>query len=386
MNAAILAVALMRLKLDTTPAGAARRPHVIDCALAFAALALWLYGARLGAEPAAVNKTKVESLTSIPSQAELVCESTQAGEKSEFGYPANELYVADSAGGHLTRVTHNQRLYNHFAVSPNRKMIAANRYDHGDTNKNGKVEAFDRKTLWVIDLEHKQEWPLVPDTDAGWGGIDWTPDGEYIVTGMTVNNAIDIFRIRPDGTGLENLTKNLNKLLAVDDTQKNVTDVSTSFDGKWITFLYSNKRMGASRIAMMRMDGSEARFVTDPRGVKSAGGVWHAGDYDPEFSPDGQYITFERTTDKHLGASGSTSMDIMRIRIDGTEVKDLSPAGNQGVSGIPDWSADDRIVFSEWNEVDRWMGTVIVNGDGSNYHRVEKLKGCTHVRWIPKAQ
>src|SRR5947208_1576705 len=99
---------------------------------------------------AQVQKTKVDSLTAIPKEAEVVCETTRDKEKSEFGFLSNELYVADAEGGHLTRVTHNRRLYNHFAVSPNRKMIAGNRYDAGDTNKNGRIEAYDRKTLWVI--------------------------------------------------------------------------------------------------------------------------------------------------------------------------------------------------------------------------------------------
>ena len=76
-------------------------------------------------------------------------------------------------------------------------------------------------------------------------------------------------------------------------------------------------------------------------------------------------------------------MDVMRIKLDGKDLRRLSPKDNKGVHGIPDWSADNRIVFSEWNEVDRWTGTVLLNADGSNYHRVEKLSGCTHVRWIP---
>ena len=268
---------------------------------ALAALALFL-----PALPAEVKKIKVESLTPIPKEAEVVCESTRDGEKSKFDFPSNELYVADAEGGHLTRVTQTRALYNHFAVSPNRKMIAANRYDAGDTSKNGRIEASDRKTLWVIDLEHKEEWPLAAEYDAGLGGIDWTPDREYIVASMRVDGLIDIYRIHPDGSGFQNLTKNVNKLLHVDDDQKFVSDVSVSFDGKWIVFLYSNRRIGPHRIAMMRMDGSEAKFVTDGGGstVKSAGGGWTPGDFDPEFSPDGQFVVFQRST----GAPGGLGL------------------------------------------------------------------------------
>jgi len=331
----------------------------------------------------AIQKIRMESLSAIPKEAELVCESTMAGENSEFGFPSNELYVADSAGGHLTRVTHNKRLYNHFAVSPNRQMIAANRYDQGDSNKNGSIELMDQKTLWVIDLEHKQEWALVPQYQAGWGGIDWTPDGEFIITSITVDGLTDIYRIRPDGTGMENLTKKLPKLLGV-PRHNFVSDVSVSFDGKWITFLYNTRRSEPNRIAVMRIDGSAAHFVTDGGGAasKRVAQAIDLGDYDPEFSPDGQYICFQRTNGQNrIGMFATT--DVMRIKIDGSDLRRLSPADNRGIHGISDWSADNRIVFSEWNEVDRWTGTVLVNADGSNYHRVEKLKGCTHVRWIP---
>jgi hypothetical protein len=51
--------------------------------------------------------------------------------------------------------------------------------------------------------------------------------------------------------------------------------------------------------------------------------------------------------------------------------------------GISDWSRDGRIVFSEWNRQEGWSGPVLVNPDGTNYHRIEKLKGCAWVRWIP---
>jgi Tol biopolymer transport system component len=166
-----------------------------------------------------------------------------------------------------------------------------------------------------------------------------------------------------------------------------VSDVGVSFDGKWIAFLCVAKRGDMCRIARMRMDGSEAHFVTDGGGAeaRNPGNMWGSGDFDPEFSPDGQYICFQRTTPRRVAFGGVASHDVMRIRIDGTDLLRLSPEGNQAVHGISKWSADNRIVFSEWNQQENWSGVVIVNPDGTNYHRVEKLRGCTWVRWIPPA-
>lgn len=340
--------------------------------------------------PLTAQKTKVDSLRPIPKEAELIVASPQAGEKSdtEKGWPSNELYVADAAGGHLTRITYHRKLYNHFAVSPDRKMIAAGRYTGDDTNKNGALDGMDKKIVYVIDLEHKEEWPLLPPQyEGGWGGIDWTPDGEYIITAVVVNGKIDIYRIHPDGTGMENLTKNLHKLLGLEQPPRFVSDVSVSFDGKWIVFLCGTAAGAPNRIAMARIDGTAARFVSDGGGreAKSAGGMWPPGDYDPEFSPDDRSVCFQRVTGAALVGLSSTS-DVMRIGIDGTDLRRLSVAGNKAVHGICDWSADNRIVFSEWNRAEKFMGPILVNADGTNYHRIQKLADCSHVRWIPEAK
>jgi Tol biopolymer transport system component len=140
------------------------------------------------------------------------------------------------------------------------------------------------------------------------------------------------------------------------------------------------------RIVVMRMDGSEAHWVTDGGGpgARNPKSTWPCGDCDPELSPDGQYVTFERTTSAAVLDMGYPSFDVMRIKIDGSDLLRLSPEGNKASHGIPDWSLDNRIVFSEWNRADDWSGVVLVNPDGTNYHRVEKLKGCTWVKWIPE--
>jgi len=333
----------------------------------------------------AVEKTKDDSLAPIPKEAELVCQSAIGGEKSAFGVPATEIYVADSQGDHLTRVTHQKKLYNHIAVSADRKWIAAGRFDRGDTSGDGMVNAKDRKTLVVLDLENKQEWSIVPEADdVTLGGVDWTPDGSYIIASMKFKNQVDIYRVHPDGTGLENLTKDLYKLLNLRSKPIFVSDVSVSFDGKWIVFLCVTKQGELCRLVRMRIDGSEAHMFTDGggAGARNPGSTWGSGDFDPEFSPDGQYVSFQRTTPAGMGPAGFPTYDVMRIKIDGTDLLRLSPAGNKAVQGISDWSRDDRIIFSEWNRAEGWSGPVLVNPDGSNYHRIEKLKGCAWVRWI----
>lgn len=338
----------------------------------------------LCAEP--VQKIKAD-LSPIPADAAVVCQSSVSAAKSDFGVPATEIYVAAANGDHLARITRQRKLYNHIAVSPDRKMIAAARYDNGDTTKDGRINAKDRKTLVVLDLEHKQEWKPVPEADdACLGGVDWTPDGRYIIASMRLNNEVNIYRVHPDGTGLEALTRNLGKLLGGIPKPVFVSDVSVSFDGEWIVFLCVTRAGEMCRLVRMRMDQSEAHFITDGggRAAVSSRSAWGSGDFDPEFSPDGRYVSFQRSTPAGIGPAGFPTYDVMRIKVDGTDLLRLSPAGNKAIYGISDWSAGNRIIFSEWNPAENWSGPVLVNPDGSDYHRVEKLKGCAWVRWIPE--
>jgi Tol biopolymer transport system component len=341
------------------------------------------------------TKQKAAGLTFLPDWAAIILAAPWAGTRSEFGFPANELYAVDLKGKKYERLTHNNYLYNHFAVSPDRKMIAAIRYSAGDTNQNGQIDFRDKKTLWILDLENKEEWPLLSEYDTGWGGVDWSPDNQYVYVSIFKDNQSNIYRIHPDGTGLQNITRGIEKTLSPDRPHKWVSDTGVSPDGQWIAFLYSGRRgqgfrsPARNRIAVCRVDGTEARFLTDGGSVKPlAHGPWGPGDFDPEFSPDGKAVSFQRATDVAVNfAAKIPSHDIMRIDIDGTGLKRLSPENNPAVHGISDWSEANRIIFSEWNQQDMYVGAVVVNADGGNYHRLTDLPtGGSHFRWIPRKQ
>ncbi len=329
------------------------------------------------------------NLQPIPADAEIVFSAPWAGSTTVDGKPVRELYVMSSTGENITQITDGRYHHNHFAVSPDRKKIAANRIAE-DTNGNGFIDIFDKKTLWILDLENDVQWPLLEQYDAGWGGVDWSPDGQWVYLSLTVNYSLDIHRVRPDGSDLQNITAGIEFAFGATQSGKWVSDTSVSFDGQWITFIYAPREGTGFRektvVAVCRVDGSEPHIVTDGGPLPPQKfGPFHAGDFDPEFSPDGKQVVFQRATGLATTYGGMTSHDIVIADIaNGQVLQQISPNGNLSAHGISDWAADGRIVFTDWNKADSFIGPVIVNADGSDYHRLSAVPfDAGWNRWIP---
>jgi hypothetical protein len=146
--------------------------------------------------------------------------------------------------------------------------------------------------------------------------VDCSPDGEYMIAVMKFKDQVDIYRGHADRTGLENPTKDLGKLLGAGSKPIFISDV---------------------------IDGSEVYMFTDEGGAgsRNLGSNWGAGDFDPEFSPEGRNVSFQSPTLASMNPAGCG----------------FRPAGNKAVQGISGWSKD-------------------------NFYPVEKRKGCACVRWI----
>ena len=328
-------------------------------------------------------------ITPIPDHMDLLFESPFTGERTDSGHRAIELFAADSASGDTLRITHGRHVHNHFSVSPDRRYIAANRIVE-DTNGNGKLDVWDKKTLFVLDLETGVETELHPELDAGYGGVDWSLDGEWIYLSCAipaVPRSVDIYRMRPDGRDLTKITGGIERQLGPDDANgKFVSDVGVSHDGEWITFVYVPRfpvhRDVSSSIAVARVDGTDAHWVTDGGPLPPVKrGDWHNGDFDPEFSPDGRQVVFSRQTDTGINGPLSSG-DIVVCDVDGSNVSVVTEPGDPAGKGIPDWSDDGRIVWMEVDARDGYVGPGIAKSDGSDRQRLPTVRG-THFRWLP---
>jgi Tol biopolymer transport system component len=282
-----------------------------------------------------------------------------------------EVYVMNGDGGNVHRVTHEELGYEHAAVSPDRRLLAAAGVDPRSPES-------ERDFIRLYDLSARTEAAVVPGFwRAGVGGVDWSRDGWlYFVGSPTRERETDVYRLRAGGEELERLT----------DTPEMESDVSVSEDGTLVAFVRT-MRAGKSRkpqIWVMRADGSGERAVYDGGPELGVHGRYPIGAFDPELSPDNAWVVFSRSNTGHDNF-GFGAHDICRIRLDGTAFTVLTPPGP--IQMIPDWTGD-RLLYTEYNESEPFVGIVTMDPDGSRRRRLEPAlsqlwDGGRHAKWIP---
>ncbi len=345
--------------------------------------------ALLASHPVSAGEKSAE-VSAMPADAEIVFASSMAGGMDPWGFPARELYVSKADGSGLTQITHAGFSHNHFAVSPDRTKIFTNRYSRGDTSGDGKIDYRDFKELWLIDLTTRTERRVLEGIDGGWGGVAWSPDSQYVYYGIRTSRGGDIQRWRIDGGTPEVITANMNGLLGMPGNVRWMSDVDLSPDGKWLAMVYSNgPREGEgvkrkNRIAIYKVDGTAARIITDGGDLPAGAlGMWSAGDYDPDFSPDGKSVSFMRFTGKMLTTKPVSSADIMRQNLDGSGLARVSAENNPDEDGISSWGGPRcQITYAKWN--DRGPTFLeMVDPDGGHRTQAHFKGEASHVQWIP---
>ena len=176
-------------------------------------------------------------------------------------------------------------------------------------------------------------------------GLDYTPsfsaDGKWIVFTSERNGSADIFRVHPDGSGLERLT---------DDPAFDDQGV-VSPDGSTLAFV-STREGGFANLWLQDLSSSDrpARPIAKT----------NAGSFRPSWSPDGKWIAFtsDRDTTRARWDGGwelVQSMALYIVRTDGSSLRRLTELG--GYAGSPRWSPDGRrIVFYRSTPQDVYPG------------------------------
>jgi Tol biopolymer transport system component len=157
----------------------------------------------------------------------------------------------------------------------------------------------------------------------------WSRDGQWIVFTSERSGSADLYRVTPDGTGLERLTANP----AYDD------QADFSPDGQKLVFVST------------RADGTADLWIRDLRTNRETpltSGL--SGDFRPAWSPDGTSIAFSSDRGTTVMREGGGQWwvylqlaDIYTVHPDGSALKRLTNSGN--FCGGPRWTRDSRHVI-----------------------------------------
>jgi len=183
---------------------------------------------------------------------------------------------------------------------------------------------------------------------------DWAPNGRWIAFDrLAPGKPQRLFKVHADGTDVTQLSHNP---CVPGNCVQDLTP-AWSPNGRWIAFTRFNDDIGLVAVFVMRADGSDVRQITD----KGASGF---EDQRPMWSPDGKRLAFARST--HTGR-----LAIFTIRLNGTDEQRITPwslrAGQQ-----PDWSPDGQWILFESHQGDEDVvdNVFLVHPDGTGLHRI----------------
>lgn len=185
------------------------------------------------------------------------------------------------------------------------------------------------RQLYVADGDGSHVRPLLADAVYDYNA-NVSPDGHWVVFTSERSGPPDIFRVRLDGTGLQQLTDHP----AFDDSG------ALSPDGHLLAFV-STRETGNANIWVLELETGRLTNLT-------AGSI---GDYMPSWSPDGEWIAFSSIRDSTPLEPGSDPAgtprrfrsDIYAVRRDGSGLKRLSTSGRMF---SPRWSPDGRHIVA----------------------------------------
>lgn len=177
-----------------------------------------------------------------------------------------EIYVINSDGSNLRRLTDTESAEDHPAWSPNGKKIMFDADYDGD----GFYE------IYTLDVDGSNLTRLTSSA-ANDQFADWSPDGSQIAFSSDRNGNWDIFVMDEDGGNQRPLT----------DSPEWELFPAWSPDGTQIAFNGLQPNSQNTDVYMMNSDGSQIRQLTDsPR-----------FDENPSWSPDGSQIAFQTQRD-----------------------------------------------------------------------------------------
>lgn len=289
----------------------------------------------------------------------------------------------DRTGRDVTQITFDTpRAYEHVDASNDRTLVVAN-----EQLPNPSGDPGGRSVLWLYDLAAGTETRLLPGfVTAGNGGVAFGPD-DFIYFAAKESDpfanpstpeefqanagANDVYRVRPDGSGLQRLTQS---------NDRGEADVSVSEDGTLVAYHAQvvTPPADVTEVRVMRSDGTEARLVF------TGGAPKVSSVHDPELSPDNSRVIFSRVNPDVPPnfpdvPSANTAHDLWSVALDGSGLVRLTAPGP--ISIVPHWMGS-QILYLELNDAAGYRGLSLISPFQPEQVGTRIREGGGIARWI----
>ena len=169
---------------------------------------------------------------------------------SELLYARTDLFTV-SVTGELTRLTDDGFTYSGFGFSPDGNWISYVRSFGTDYIIERKLDHGGPRDLYIRPVNGGPQVNLTADFDLDAGTPLWAPDSEHMYFTTGIGGATHLFRISPDGAGVEQVTTGLRRIrgLSIDDDFERMAYTVGHFDRP-------------SEIWTANIDGTDERQLT----------------------------------------------------------------------------------------------------------------------------
>lgn len=259
----------------------------------------------------------------------------------------SEIYLMNSDGSNLTRLTTNATHEYNAVISPDGTRIAfeSNRtgiYQIYAMNLDGSnVQRVTSSGIWdqfprwspdgtrivfsrvvqypgisrvcVVNADGTGSVQISGSSDNDWGP-DWSPDGTRIACYSYVGGHAELYTMNPDGSGRQRITNSVS----------DKTCPRWSPDGTSLAYMVTNTNWSPASIHVINVDGTADAALTDST----------FNNYHPAWSPDGSRIVFS--------SNRSGIQQIHSMNADGSDLQRLTFSTNASGDWGPHWG----LVFS----------------------------------------